>query len=127
MLEWNGNNGKVYFYQSEYPYDVSQANYADKGFAAYNIGASVSLHEGYGVGAYSFFRDHDVRMPTGIKTPSKSGIRLDAALTVKLDGNGGISHVVDDQGAGALSQGHSQYVCYFDAGNPLDQVERFLQ
>jgi hypothetical protein len=23
MLEWNGDNGKTYFYQSEYPYDVS--------------------------------------------------------------------------------------------------------
>ena len=23
LVEWNGNNGRVYFYQSEYPYDVS--------------------------------------------------------------------------------------------------------
>lgn len=25
LLEWNGENGKTYFYQSEYPYDVDQA------------------------------------------------------------------------------------------------------
>ncbi len=23
MVEWNGNQGRVYFYQSEYPYDVT--------------------------------------------------------------------------------------------------------
>ena len=41
MLEWNGENGKTYFYQSEYPYDVTQANYGDKGFAAYKVADNV--------------------------------------------------------------------------------------
>jgi hypothetical protein len=29
LLVWNGDFGKSYFYQSEFPYDVSQANYGD--------------------------------------------------------------------------------------------------
>lgn len=41
MLEWNGENGESYFFQSEYPYDVTQENYGDKGFAAYKVGDDV--------------------------------------------------------------------------------------
>jgi hypothetical protein len=25
LLEWNGENGRTYFYQSEFPYDVNQS------------------------------------------------------------------------------------------------------
>ena len=56
LLEWNGENGKTYFYQSEYPYDVD-SSYADKGYAAYKVGDNVKNHEAWGVGAYTYFRD----------------------------------------------------------------------
>jgi len=29
MLVWNGNGGRAYFYQSEFPYDITQENYGD--------------------------------------------------------------------------------------------------
>lgn len=38
LVEWNGNNGKVFFYQSEIPYDVTQANFGDMGYAGFVVG-----------------------------------------------------------------------------------------
>ena len=64
MLVWNGENGRSFFYQSEFPYDVTQQNYADLGYVAYKVGDHVQKHDAVGLGAYSFFRDYDVEMPT---------------------------------------------------------------
>jgi hypothetical protein len=69
MLVWNGDNGKSYFYQSEFPYDVTQANYGDKGYVAYKVGDNVNNHQAYGTGAYSFFRDNYVTVDNGISVP----------------------------------------------------------
>lgn len=41
LVQWNGEAGVTYFYQSELPYDVTQTNYADAGFHAYKVGANV--------------------------------------------------------------------------------------
>ncbi|MDT5026274.1 MAG: hypothetical protein QOE61_2700 [Micromonosporaceae bacterium] len=44
---WNGNGGRTYFYQNEIPYDVpnqaSWMNGGTQGYAAYKVGASVTL------------------------------------------------------------------------------------
>jgi hypothetical protein len=50
-LEWNGENGRTYFYQSEFPYDVNQS-YGDMGFASYKVAENVKRHEAWGVGVY---------------------------------------------------------------------------
>ena len=33
LTVWNGERGRTYFYQSELPYGVTQADYGDKGYA----------------------------------------------------------------------------------------------
>merc|ERR1712130_52272 len=58
MVVWNGNNGKAYFYQSEYPYDVTQANYGDLDYVSLRVNGSG--FQGWGLGAYCFFRDNAV-------------------------------------------------------------------
>lgn len=40
LLEWNGEKGRTYFYQSELPYDVDQS-YGDAGFVGYKVGDHV--------------------------------------------------------------------------------------
>jgi len=50
------------------------------------------------MGAYSFFRDNTVWMDEGIKVPKNTGVTLKNSLAVFLNGNGGIKHVVDDEG-----------------------------
>ena len=96
MLVWNGNYGKSYFYQSEYPYDVTQANYGDKGFVGYRVNQNVTSHEAYGIGVYSFFRDNWVTVNTGISAPERAGVAFHNSLSVFLNGNGQISHVINN-------------------------------
>lgn len=66
LVEWNGDNGHVYFYQSEFPYDVTQENYADLGYVSYKVNENVESHHAFGIGAYSYFRDHEVKAKAGI-------------------------------------------------------------
>lgn len=99
MLVWNGDNGKAYFYQSEFPYDVTQSNYGDKAYSAFVVNDNVKNFEGYGLGAYSFFRDNVVEVESGFKAPSTTGVTLTNSLSVFLDGKGGIKHIVDEEGS----------------------------
>ena len=55
---WNGNGGRVYFYQSEIPYDPpDQPSYASapgaNGWASYKVADRVTSHEAWGLGIYS--------------------------------------------------------------------------
>lgn len=112
MTAWKGNNGQVYFYQSEYPYDVTQENYGDPGYVSYRVDPSVTNHEAWGVGVYSFFRDHDVTVQMGISAPTGEGIRFVNPLTVFLDGKGRINHILNDRGSSVPGSGGDQaYLC----------------
>ena len=113
MLVWNGNHGKSFFYQSEYPYDVTQANYGDKGFVGYRVNANVTSHEAYGVGVYSFFRDNWVTVNTGISAPERAGVAFHNSLSVFLNGNGQISHVINNYGDASLNGNGQHWFCEF--------------
>lgn len=60
---WDGNGGRLYFYQSEIPYDVpNQSEFMSNngkvnGFASLKVGDNVLTFESYGVGVYSYNRD----------------------------------------------------------------------
>jgi hypothetical protein len=97
LLEWNGENGRNYFFQSELPYDVDQS-YNDNGYVAYKVGDNVQNHEAWGTGVYTNFIDNDVWMNSGIKAPTNTGIKFHNSLTVHLTNKGGIKHIIDDQG-----------------------------
>lgn len=99
LLEWNGDKGRNYFFQSELPYDVD-TDYADKGFAGYVVNENVTTHEAWGTGVYSFFRDHPVRVETGIKAPTKEGIVFHNSFGRWLYGQGGsgANHIIDEEG-----------------------------
>jgi hypothetical protein len=97
LTQWNGNNGACYFYQSEFPYDVTSA-YGTAGYAAYRVGPKVTNFQGFGIAAYSYFRDFTVFVPSGIVTPLAPGINFTNSLTRYLNGNGGIENVIDTFG-----------------------------
>jgi len=50
---WIGDMGQVSFYQSELPYDVTQVDYRDAGYASYRLGEGVRPHNLAGDGVYS--------------------------------------------------------------------------
>ncbi len=98
LVEWYGEYGSVYFFQSELPYEVNQENYGDMGFCAYKIDNKVTNHLLIGAGVYSFFRDNDVLVNSAIIAPNKSGIIIQNPYTRFLDGKGGILHIINDKG-----------------------------
>ena len=102
---WRGERGRVFFYQSEMPYDPpTQAAWRSprgNGFASYKIGDAVQAHEAWGVGVYHFFRDAAVVADAGIEAPERPGIQLHYLLTFRLWGGkkgSGIRHVLNDRG-----------------------------
>lgn len=103
---WNGNDGRTYFYQSEIPYDVpNQSAWMSKngtanGYAAYKVADSVTNHEAWGLGVYSFFRDSASKLNSGIEVPNVQGVKIHHATSIWLSGTAGseITHVINNTG-----------------------------
>lgn len=109
---WNGNNGKVYFYQSEIPYDVPDqgawTHDGANGYASYKVADSVTSHEALGVGVYCVFTN-SVVLDNAIETPSNSGVTMAHLLTEWLgqaDGSA-INHIINGSQA-AVNSGNRQ-------------------
>ena len=103
-LVWNGEFGKTIFFQNEMPYDVpSQEAWMHdgvNGYAAYKVADSVSTHEAWGMGSYCYFNvGPDIHASHAFEVPVTAEVNLHDILTVFLNGNGGIDHVVNDYGA----------------------------
>jgi len=102
---WKGERGRVYFYQSEMPYDPpSQAAWGAngvKGYASYKVADTVAEHEAWGVGVYCVFHHGPIVADNGIEAPSGPGIRMHHLFTFKLGGRqpgSGILHVISGRG-----------------------------
>ena len=101
---WNGNGGRVYFYQSEMPYDVpDQASWMSgsvNGYASYKVADTVTSHEAWGVGVYCYFRDAAVKANSAIEAPAVTGHQVHSMTTIWLNGQHGseISHIINNSG-----------------------------
>jgi len=100
---WNGNHGRTYFYQSEIPYDPpNQAAYSSApgtdGWASYKVADNVTDHEAWGLGAYSVFTYPNVFLSRAIQVPTTPNVRFHDMITVCLLSNGGIRHIINNQG-----------------------------
>ena len=105
---WNGNGGRVVFFQNEMPYDPpSQAAWMQApgvdGFPAFKVADSVSSFNGYGMGSYSFFNQGvDIFAANAFEVPTTlPASSLNDLLTIFLDatnGKGGILNVVNGTG-----------------------------
>jgi len=111
LVVWNGEGGRTYFYQSEFPYDVTQANFGTPGYVAYRVNSSVTDHHAWAIAAYCYFRDNTVTVQNSISTGTSSNIQFIDSLSVYLSGNGGIAHVIDGKGNAVNSSHRTEYVC----------------
>ena len=93
---WEGERGRVYFYQCELPYDVSTENYGSR--VGYLVTEQVRKHEVWGIGIYCFFRDAECLVKQAIRTPSSTRIRTVNVFTQYLKGKGGILSVLNGKG-----------------------------
>jgi len=102
QVVWNGNGGRVYFYQSELPYDPpSQSAWnsaSGRGYASYKVADGVTSHEAWGLGVYSVFTNGGIFEDHALEVPAAANVRLHDMITVCLGSNGGIVHVVNGIG-----------------------------
>lgn len=119
---WNGNGGKLYFYQSEIPYDVPKQkafkshNGKVNGYASLKVGEDVTDFEGYGIGIYCYNRDADIEIFSGAEVPNTVGVLLHNIITVKLNGKGQITHVVNEQGDAVTRPGNTAQILEYENG-----------
>ena len=114
QVVWRGNGGRVYFYQSEIPYDPpTQSQWSGpsgRGHPAYLLDPAVKRHEAWGLGVYSVFLQPDVVLDRAIEVPDPAqapGVRLHHMITICLVDKGSIERVINDSGDPARCQGGS--------------------
>ncbi|HOU39651.1 MAG TPA: adenylyl cyclase [Promineifilum sp.] len=105
---WNGEYGRTIFFQNEMPYDPpSQAAWQHdgvNGYPAYKVADSVTNHGAWGMGSYSFFNaGPDIHAERAFEAPVAPSVKFYSLVTVFLNGNGGIDHVINDTGAAVNS------------------------
>lgn len=88
---WNGNGGKVYFYQSEMPYDPptadAWAHNGINGYASYKVSDHVTSHEAWGLGIYNVFYDAPVVVDNAIEAPAALEDKFHHMIIFWLNGN----------------------------------------
>jgi hypothetical protein len=105
---WNGNGGRTYFFQNEFPYDVpnqaSWMNGSTRGYASYKVANTVTTHEAWGVGVYCYFNTNSsVVADHAFEVPQVAGVKFHDLVTVSLGGVGTISHIINSTGAAVNS------------------------
>jgi hypothetical protein len=104
QVQWNGNGGSDYFFQSEMPYDPpDQAAWMDgsaDGYPSIAVADSVTGFQAYGLGSYCYFDVNPaVVSANAFTSPSSAGVQWHDLVTASLGGTGTISHVIDGTGA----------------------------
>jgi hypothetical protein len=88
---WNGNGGRVYFYQSEMPYDPptieSWKHDGINGYASYKVSDNVKSHEAWGIGIYNVFYNAPVIVDNAIETPVYLEDKIHHKIIFWLNGN----------------------------------------
>ena len=101
---WNGNGGKVYFYQSEMPYDPPKEeawmHNGIGGYASYKVADHVTSHEAWGLGVYCVFRQCSPIVDTAIETPKalESNIHHTVTFWLTGDNSSAIQHIINQKG-----------------------------
>ncbi len=112
---WNGNNGRVYFYQSEMPYDPptvdSWKHDGVYGYASYKVSDNVKTHEAWGIGIYNVFYDAPVIVDNAIETPVSLEKDIHHIIIFWLNGNKDsvVKSVINGKGGG-ISTSHRKVI-----------------
>ncbi|MEV4317436.1 discoidin domain-containing protein [Actinocrispum sp. NPDC049592] len=112
---WNGQGGRTYFFQNEFPYDPPNqgawsSGGGNLGWAAYKVSNNVTSHEGWGVGSYSFFNvNPSIHVSRSFEVPDNAGVRFHGLVSVSLGGVGTIDHVINNTGAAANLANQQSY------------------
>jgi F5/8 type C domain len=103
-VAWNGQNGKIIFFQNEMPYDppnqAAWMNGSSNGYPAIAVASNVTSFGAWGLGSYCYFNVNPaVNSAMAFQSPNTSGVAWHDLLTVSLGNVGTISHVINTTGA----------------------------
>ena len=118
IVVWNGDNGSVYFYQSEMAYDggYGGSDY-DNNVVSYRVRGK--QHKAFGLGAYGFYGvpDSDLAKRAVVKnafvTPDDAKMENVYIMNASFAG-GGFTNVINGKGKGLTARGEIpkfSYVC----------------
>ncbi|MCR4895832.1 MAG: glycoside hydrolase family 55 protein [Lachnospiraceae bacterium] len=108
---WNGENGRLYMYQSEVPYDVpagedwTSRNGTRAGYASLYVDDAVTKWHGEGLGIYLYNRDATALLESAVELPDTPGVDAHHTITVLLTANPGMHHVINSSGAAVMRPG----------------------
>jgi hypothetical protein len=105
---WNGEKGRMYFYQNETPYDVlKQTDYMShnstvNGYAGYKVADNVNYHEASMLGLYDVFintQGAKIAVANSMEIPDSKGVKVHNACNVRIstDNMGGFQTVINGQ------------------------------
>lgn len=112
---WNGDNGKVFFYQSEMPYDPptvqSWSHGNTMGYASYKVADNVTRHEAWGVGIYNVFYNAPCICDNAMEAPSSLESSFHHLIIFWLNGNkeSVVKSIINGKGA-AVNQGNRKSI-----------------
>jgi hypothetical protein len=103
-VAWNGQNGKIIFFQNEMPYDppnqAAWMNGSSNGYPAIAVASNVTSFGAWGLGSYCYFNVNPaVSSANAFQSPSTGGVAWHDLLTVSLGNVGSIAHVINTTGA----------------------------
>jgi hypothetical protein len=107
---WNGEKGRVYFYQSEMPYDPPTANAWKhgeiNGYASYKVADHVKTHQAWGLGIYNVFYDAPVIVDQAIETPPEVENGFYHKVIFWLNGNKEsiVKSIINGEGINSLNR-----------------------
>lgn len=107
QVVWSGEDGEVYFFQCEIPYDVDLV-WANNKYVSYRVTENVTRHHAYGVGTYSYFIDFPVWMEQGFSVPPAVEdtiyypflVKLSQSSEVAEQGGSGVNTTINGKGPG---------------------------
>ena len=109
---WNGENGKVYFYQSELPYDPPKVDVWKHegvgGYASYKVADHVKKHQAWGLGIYCVFYAAPIVVDQAIEVPACVEKDIHNKILLWLNGNkeSVIKSIINGKGGSVSDANH---------------------
>jgi len=112
---WNGQGGRIIFFQNEKPYDppnqAAWMNGSIQGYPSIKVANNVTSFLGQGLGSYVFFQaDPSVNLFNTFEAPVNANVRFQNMAIVSLGGVGSMSHVINGTGPGVNSGTNNAYM-----------------
>jgi hypothetical protein len=123
LVQWNGEDGRVFFYQAELPY--TQGDFGHNGFVGYSVDLNVQRHSAVGLGVYVVFTN--LWGVTGYRAPATTNFknRVICGFAAGLDqfDHFGCYSEGDEQCYGGSEQCTGQQ-CWLSASGSSEELPR---